>query len=158
MPFLAAIMVLAPAFVGRLEAQADVAHHPDAAIVTSRDSIPWRDGPWPGVQIANLERGGEGPERGTTFLLKLPDGFWIAPHHHPSNKRITVLSGTVLLAFGDEFTPDSAERLPAGSFALVPSGEIHYEGAQGETVVQFSAVGPWGTIFVDPDVTHYRLK
>lgn len=114
------------------------------------ETAPWRDGPWPGVQIASLERSGEGDQASITFWMRLPDGFWIMPHRHPSAKRVNVIRGTILMGHGDSLDLDSVTPIAAGGFALVPRGTNHYEGARGETIVQFSAVGPWATTYVTP--------
>lgn len=111
---------------------------------TTADGTAWRPGPWPGTRIASLESGAES----RTFLLELPDGFWIMPHTHPSVKRVTVISGTLLMGHGATFDSTRVTPLQAGAFQAMPAGQPHFEGARGVTVVQFSAVGPWGTTFV----------
>lgn len=122
----------------------------------TRASVVWRAGPWPGTKIAVLERSGNDRDGSRTIWMLLPDGFWIMPHRHPSAKRINVISGTLLLGTGESFRAAETPALPAGGFALMPAGEPHYEGARGETIVQFSAVGPWTTVFVDP-AEEYRI-
>jgi quercetin dioxygenase-like cupin family protein len=117
----------------------------------AEDTVVRTPGPWPGTEISVLESpSGDGPEA-RTFWLRLPDGFWIAAHHHPSDKRVNVISGTLLLGFGDVEDPTDTWELPAGSFTVVPAGSVHYEGTRGETIVQFSAVGPWGTVLAHPE-------
>lgn len=119
-------------------------------------SAPWRAGPWPGTRIATLEASGAGEASARTFWLQLPDGFWIMPHTHPVAKRVNVISGTLLMGRGEHFDPSATEALPAGGFTRVPPDDPHFEGARGETIVQFSAVGPWGTRFLGDE--QYRVE
>ena len=84
-----------------------------------------------------------------TMVVKLADGFWIAPHWHPETKRVVVLSGTLLMGSGAAFGKAAAKALPQGGFSLVPPRHVHFEGAKGETVVLFTGCGPLATTFVD---------
>lgn len=118
-------------------------------------TAPWRDGPWPGTRIAMLETSGAGDASARTFWMLLPDGFWILPHTHPSDKRVNVISGTLLLRLGDSFDPQAAAPIQTGGFTVVPANAAHFEGARGETIVQFSAVGPWATRFLGDE--EYRV-
>ncbi len=56
----------------------------------------WGDAPpslQKGAKIAVLE--GDPSKKGIFVLrLRMPDGYQIAPHWHPTRERITVLSGT----------------------------------------------------------------
>lgn len=118
-------------------------------------TAPWRDGPWPGTRIAMLETGGAGEASARTFWMLLPDGFWILPHTHPSAKRVNVISGTLLVSTGETFDPAAGKPLTSGGFQVVPANTAHFEGARGETIVQFSAVGPWATRFLGTE--EYRV-
>lgn len=89
------------------------------------------------------------PEKSGEYsvMYRLANGRWIAPHWHPNPKRVVVLSGTVLMGLGESGDTSRVKALPAGSFALVPARTVHYEGAQGETVVLFTGEGPLATHF-----------
>lgn len=117
------------------------------------ETAPWREGPWPGVSVATLESDGEA----RTFWMRLPHGFWILPHTHPSAKRVNVIQGALRIGHGAAFEPDSTELLGAGGFMVVPPDRPHFEGAVGETIVQFSAVGPWATRFLQDGPGWRRL-
>ncbi len=119
-------------------------------------TAPWQEGPWPGTRVATLEASGAGAASARTFWLLLPDGFWIMPHTHPTVKRVNVISGTLLIGRGERFVPSATEALSAGGFTRVAADVPHFEGARGETIVQFSAVGPWGTRFLGEQ--QYRVE
>ncbi|MEZ4586589.1 MAG: cupin domain-containing protein [Gemmatimonadales bacterium] len=134
----------------------DAIYHPvrhDSSHATP-ESVVWQPAAWPGVSIATVERSAAG----FTFWMKLPHGFWILPHTHPSAKRINVIRGALRVARGAAFDSTAGELLHAGGFTVIPAETAHYEGAVGETIVQFSAVGKWGTTFVKPEETYRVIK
>ena len=81
--------------------------------------------------------------------LKLPAGYSVAPHTHPVDEVITVISGTFRLGMGETADQRKAETLPAGSFFALPPGMAHYVFIDEETVVQISTVGPWGLTYIN---------
>jgi len=50
--------------------------------------------------------------------LKMPAGYKIAPHWHPTDEHVTVISGTFALGMGDKFDEKTMKVLPAGGYAL----------------------------------------
>ena len=83
-----------------------------------------------------------------TYAFKMKDGTWYPLNTHPSDARIVVLQGTLLLGHDESSDPAKATALPAGSVAIVPAGVPHYEGAQGDTVIVGFTIGPWSTTFI----------
>jgi quercetin dioxygenase-like cupin family protein len=92
------------------------------------------------------------PAEAGSFALRLwlPAGYRIAPHFHPADEHITVISGTFLMGLGDTFDPAAGHALPAGSFAMMATGTRHYAWTEQETVVQLHGIGPWGLTYVNP--------
>jgi quercetin dioxygenase-like cupin family protein len=82
--------------------------------------------------------------------LKAPKGYRIPPHTHPKPEVITVISGKFSLGMGPAADRASVESLPAGSFASMPPGVIHYVFIDEDSVIQINAMGPWGIDYVDP--------
>jgi quercetin dioxygenase-like cupin family protein len=111
----------------------------------------WGPGPAglpPGAQAVVLagDPGKEGP-----FVLraKLPAGYRVPPHWHPADEHVTVLSGTLQVGMGDKFDAASMRSLPAGSFITAAKEMRHYVQTKGATVIQVSAVGPFGITYVN---------
>jgi len=81
-------------------------------------TIEWKPGPAalpPGAKMAALE--GDPTKEGPFVVrFQFPDGYHVAPHTHPKTERVTVISGTLLLAIGEALDRSSAKKLPAGSF------------------------------------------
>jgi len=94
------------------------------AAKTGDDGLKW--GPAPavfpaGVQMAVVQ-GDPGSSSLFTVRLRFPNGYKVAPHTHPTDENLTVISGM--------------RRNPA---------EAH-----GTTVVQVHAIGPFSLTYVNP--------
>jgi quercetin dioxygenase-like cupin family protein len=114
--------------------------------------LQWKDGPKSlskGAQFVVLE--GDPAAKGAFAMrLKLPAGFTIAPHTHPRQERVTVLSGTFQLGHGRTLDQAKLQDLGPGSFFSLPPGMEHFARAAEETVVQLNSEGPWEIVYVNP--------
>jgi quercetin dioxygenase-like cupin family protein len=123
-----------------------------AVVVVTPDKIQW--GPAPavfpqGAQMAVLA--GDPAKAGPfTVRLKVPDGYRIMPHWHPTTENVTVLSGEFRVGMGNKFDESTLTTLPPQSLAVVPPHHNHYAMAKGETEVQVSAMGPFKLTYVNP--------
>ena len=94
-----------------------------------------------GTQVAVLA--GDPSKSGPyTMRIKLPAGFAFAPHSHGNAERVTVMSGTLLVGLGPKIEPSKMKAMPAGSFAVIPAGLVHYAKARAESVLQIDGDGP----------------
>jgi quercetin dioxygenase-like cupin family protein len=82
--------------------------------------------------------------------LKMPAGYKIAPHWHPTDEHVTVLSGTFALGMGEKFNNGSLKSLPSGSYALLPAEMRHFAMAKTAAIVQVSGRGPFVLTYVNP--------
>ena len=133
------LLLAAPA--GRLGAQ-----------VASGDSVKW--GPAPpffpaGAKFAVLQ-GNPSAAGEYTVRLSMPAGYVIAPHWHPTDEHVTVISGTMLLGMGDHVDRLKAARLRAGGFITAPAKAHHFAVAAGASVVQVHGMGPFEITYVRP--------
>lgn len=81
----------------------------------------------------------------------IPAGLRVQPHVHPDERMVVVVSGTLLVGFGERFDAADMKALPAGGFFTEPAGRPHFAWArEGDVVVQVSGVGPSGTVYVQP--------
>ena len=92
------------------------------------------------------------PSQAAPFVvrLKIPAGYKINPHFHPTDENVTVISGTFAVGMGDTFSATGMKILPAGGFALLPAQMHHYAMAKVPTVVQVHAMGPFALTYVNP--------
>ena len=49
-----------------------------------------------------------------TLRLKMPDGYKIPPHWHPTDEHVTVLSGTLYIGMGDKLDATQSHPFTAG--------------------------------------------
>jgi quercetin dioxygenase-like cupin family protein len=103
-----------------------------------------------GAQMAVLD--GEPQKRGVPFTIrvKVPDGYSVPPHTHPTDEHLTVIQGTILLGMGETFDRAKLRELPAGSYATLPLGKPHFNLYKGETIVQLHGIGPYDIVYVNP--------
>jgi quercetin dioxygenase-like cupin family protein len=145
------ILVLAPWCMTAADENKTAAAAPNMALYAPAE-IQWKDGPPSlprGAKVAILE-GDPAKEGFFVMRVRFPDGFHIPAHTHPKTERVTVISGTFKLAMGDNPQKEKAHTLPAGSFGYWPAGMVHAAWAEGETVVQVHAEGPWAINYVNP--------
>ena len=129
-----------------------------AAVVVTPDKIQW--GPAPavfpsGAQFAVLA-GDPGKPGPFTVRLKMPDGYRVMPHWHPTAENVTVLSGEFHVGMGNKFDESSMTTLAPQSLAVMPPHHNHYAMSKGETEIQVNSTGPFKLIYVNPsdDPTH----
>jgi quercetin dioxygenase-like cupin family protein len=116
------------------------------------DGIKWKAGPGSleqGAQFAVLE-GDPAKEGPFVMRIKVPHGFQIRPHTHPKVERVTVISGTFVLAMGEKLDRAHAVALKSGAYGYWQPGMVHTAWAEGETVVQLHGIGPWIINYVNP--------
>jgi quercetin dioxygenase-like cupin family protein len=115
-------------------------------------AIKW--GPAPAVFPAGAEMAVlDGNPAGTglfTVRLRMPDGYKIAPHTHPTDEHVTVISGTFDVGMGTTFDAKAMMALDAGGFVTAPANHAHYASAKGVTIVQVHALGPFALTYVNP--------
>lgn len=80
---------------------------------------------------------------------KMPAGYKIAPHWHPTDEHVTVLSGTFALGMGEKFDKASMKDLPAGGYALLPADMRHFAMATTAATVQIHGQGPFALTYVN---------
>jgi quercetin dioxygenase-like cupin family protein len=127
------------------------AHTMDGANIILPQEIKWGPAPAmlpPGAEAAVLF--GDPNQEGYFVLrLKFPAGYRVAPHTHPVDEVVTVISGTFYKGMGETADPRKAQPLPAGSFFALPPSMAHYVFTQEETVIQISTKGPWGLAYIN---------
>jgi quercetin dioxygenase-like cupin family protein len=117
------------------------------------DEIPWGPPPpflQPGAQLAVIEGNPMGATGDYTVRVKMPAGYQIAPHWHPKQENVTVLSGTLKVGMGDTMDESKMQSFAAGSFAGVPPRMHHYAMADGETTIQIHGMAPLKVNYVSP--------
>jgi quercetin dioxygenase-like cupin family protein len=82
--------------------------------------------------------------------IKAPAGSKIAPHWHPIDENITVLSGSINLGKGDKFEKQNNIRLDEGGFANIPAKHHHFAWFDEDSILQLNNYGRWQIIYINP--------
>lgn len=116
------------------------------------DELKWAPAPKnlpPGAQWVVVS--GDPSQEGLFVIrLKMPAGYKVPAHNHPTLEYVTVLSGEFHLGMGDKLDMAKSATLTAGGFAMAPAKMNHYGWAASDTVIQLHGPGPFGITYVDP--------
>src|SRR5947209_9203174 len=123
----------------------------DMKMPVNASQIKW--GPAPnfvpkGAQIAVLS-GDPSKEGFYVIRLKMPAGYKIAAHNHPTSEMVTVISGNFNLGMGDKLDAKKGMMLSAGGYAEAPAKMNHYAWTTSPTVVQVHGQGPFAITYVN---------
>jgi quercetin dioxygenase-like cupin family protein len=138
-------LVLVAAMVGATFAQ-------DTHVMSAPKDLKWGDAPpvfEKGASMALLS--GDPSKEGLYVVrLKMPAGYKINAHFHPTDEHVTVISGTFALGMGDKLDKAALHDLPAGGYALLPAQMHHFAMAKTAAVVQVHGMGPFQLTYVNP--------
>jgi hypothetical protein len=131
---------------------ADIPYHGEGYTMLNESELEWGDvaSMAPGDQMAIIE-GDLSREAPFTFRLRLPADYSLPPHTHPAYERVTVLSGILHFAHGEEFDRTKTQALEAGGVAIMPPGAPMFGYTEEETIIQLHGTGPWGIKYVNPE-------
>jgi quercetin dioxygenase-like cupin family protein len=98
-----------------------------------------------GIQTIALK--GDATKPGVYMIrLVVPAHTKIMPHDHPDDRVATVVSGTWLFGYGDQFDEAKLKALPPGSFYTEPPKQPHFaQTGDSAVVVDIAGYGPSGT-------------
>jgi quercetin dioxygenase-like cupin family protein len=78
-----------------------------------------------------------------TLQISMPNGYRFPPHSHPSDERVVVKEGTLLVGMGDRIDAKQTRALAVGDSSTAPAGMHHFSIAQGRTVLAVTFEGPY---------------
>lgn len=120
--------------------------------IMSPGELKWSEGPPSvpaGAEVAVI--GGD-LSKAEPFVirLKVPAGYKLMPHVHPTDEYVTVISGSFHFGSGDTLDQDT-EASPPGSIIYIPTGStmFFFAGEEG-AVIQVHGMGPWGISYINP--------
>ena len=138
-------VAVALVFVGAVAAQQS------SHLLVSGPEIVWGDPPPVFEKGASFSVISGDPGKAGLFVvrLKMPAGYKVAPHWHPTDEHVTVLSGTLSLGMGEKFDAATMKALPAGGYALLPAEMRHYAMAKTAAEIQVHGMGPFALTYVN---------
>jgi len=119
-----------------------VTHAADTAWGPAPPSLP------AGVQAAVLV-GDPGKPGVFTIRLKMPPGYRVPRHWHPTDEAVTLIEGDLTLSMGEAGMAHDGVLAP-GDFVNLPAQMHHEASSKGGAVVQVQAVGPFEINYIDP--------
>jgi quercetin dioxygenase-like cupin family protein len=121
-------------------------------ILLTAPELKWGDAPPVFRKGARMAVVSGDPGKAGLFVvrLKMPAGYKIAPHWHPTDEHVTVLSGSFALGMGEKFNAAAMKTLPAGGYALLPAEMRHFAMAKTAVTVQVHGTGPFVLNYVNP--------
>lgn len=118
--------------------------------VVHANQIEWKPGPTnlpPGCEVAVLEGSPKSADL-FTARFRLEKGFYVPPHTHPKDERVTVLDGKVSVAFGENASHEDARQFGPGDYYVNSRGAVHSVWIDEASVIQVTGIGPWELNFV----------
>ncbi len=107
-------------------------------------NIVWHNTYPDGTKWSVLEGEKDAPGKAFTYAFYVPAGYW-EHHSHNQDARVAVVSGALKVAIGPKLDKEGAKAYPVGSFLLVPANVEHTMGADVDTIIIGTAMGPWKT-------------
>jgi quercetin dioxygenase-like cupin family protein len=102
-----------------------------------------------GAQMAVVS-GDPGKKGMFVIQLKMPAGYAVPAHWHPTDEKVTVLSGKLGYGMTDKLDRSKAKRLTTGGTVVMKAKMHHWVFATSPATVQVSAMGPFAITYVDP--------
>jgi len=140
------------AAVASLVASTNLTLAAEPQTVLSSKEVKWSPAPPvlpKGAMIAVLS--GDPAATGPVLLrLKLPAGYKIPAHWHPTDEHVTVLSGTFFIGMGDKLDPTKAQAFSPGGYAVATAHMNHYAWTTTGATVQVNMMGPFELTYVNP--------
>jgi anti-sigma factor ChrR (cupin superfamily) len=104
---------------------------PKGAEITVLSGDPFKDGPY-------------------VLRMRVPGGYKIPAHNHPTTEYVTVISGNLHIGMGDKLDEKNGIELTAGGYGEAPAKMNHYAWASSPSVVQIHGQGPFAITYVNP--------
>lgn len=121
-------------------------------VMMAPGDLTWTDPPPglpPGSRLAVIS--GD-PTQAQPFVIRaqVPAGYRVAPHWHPGDENLTILSGTVALGMGEQFDESAMTSIGPGGYAALPADMRHYFLAKSAATFQVHGMGPFVVNYVNP--------
>ena len=131
---------------------ADEAGAPTAHVMVETASLKWGDPPPslpPGSKIAVVA--GD-PSKAGPFVVRVqaPAGYKVAPHWHPGDENLTILTGTVALGMGETWEDAKMQSVGSGGYVALPAQMRHYFMAKTAATFQVHGIGPLVVNYINP--------
>jgi quercetin dioxygenase-like cupin family protein len=114
--------------------------------------LKWMDGP-PGLPAGAtfaVKKGNPEAKGAFTIGIRMPPGYSVPPHWHPSDEHVTLVSGKLAYGMSDRMSRTAATGLATGQSVVMKAKEHHWVMSADGAEVEVSAVGPFKIAYVNP--------
>ncbi|MFL6736845.1 MAG: cupin domain-containing protein [Sphingomonas sp.] len=103
----------------------------------------------PGVQMAVVS--GDPTKSGRFVIqLKMPYNYAVPAHWHPTDEKVTLVSGKLAYGMSDRLDKGKAQALAQGSSVVMKAKHNHWVFTGDGATVEVTAIGPFQITYVDP--------
>jgi quercetin dioxygenase-like cupin family protein len=102
-----------------------------------------------GAEIA-VVKGDPGKAGMFTIHLKTPANYSVAPHWHPTDEHVTLVSGKMAYGMSDRLDRLNGQALTAGQSIVMKAKEHHWVFTGDGAEVEVTAMGPFQINYVNP--------
>ena len=129
-------------------------------VLAAPSDLTWGEAPPSLPRGARLAVVSGDPGQAQPFVIRaqMPAGYRIAPHWHPTDEHVTVLSGTVAMGMGEKFNPSALKDVPTGGYFVAPAEMRHFFVTKTAATIQVHGMGPFAVNYVDPADDPSRQK
>lgn len=114
--------------------------------------LKWMDAP-PGLpagaQMAVVS-GDPGKAGKFTVRLRMPSNYAVRPHWHPTDEKVTLVSGKIAYGMSDQLNRAAATALDAGQSIVMKAKMNHWVFTGDGAELEISAMGPFKITYVNP--------
>ena len=114
--------------------------------------LKWMDAPPmlpPGAQMAVVS-GNPMAAGKFTIQLKMPSNYSVPAHWHPTDEKVTLVSGKLAYGMSDRVDKANAQALAEGASVTMKAKMHHWVSTGDGATVEVSAMGPFKITYVDP--------
>jgi hypothetical protein len=142
-----------PLLLAALPANAKTSHHAAAAAKpkAAPAELKWAAAPMlpPGAEMAVVS-GNPMAAGKFTIQLRMPSNYAVPAHWHPTDEKVTLISGKLAYGMSDRLDRANAQALTEGGSVTMKAKMNHWVYTGDGATVQVEAMGPFKITYVDP--------
>jgi hypothetical protein len=123
----------------------------DGHVLVTPGDIKWAPAPPgvpPGAFVAVMDGDPSKPGQ-FTIRLKMPAGYKVAPHWHPTDEHVRIRSGQFLVGMGDALDATKTMKMAPGDTGSIGAKMNHFAIAPVATVLSIRSEGPFAMTYVN---------
>ena len=128
-----------------------IAATPGSSQTAAPAELKWMDGP-PGLPAGSqfaVVKGNPAAKGMFTIRARFPANYSVPPHWHPSDEKVTVISGKLAYGMGDRLNRLTATGLNAGENVVLKARMHHWALTADGAEIEISAMGPFAITYVN---------